>query len=63
MIGLEVGVVELKEHHPTWTELAQEIINPLKALLKESVLNALHIGSTALKRLFFMLQLNMMIQI
>ncbi len=48
MIGLKIGVVSLEDHDPRWIEEAEEAMAQLVNMLGETVIDARHIGSTAM---------------
>lgn len=48
-IGLKRGTVILEKHSIEWEQSAEKIIRKLKAILKEDIIDAQHIGSTSLK--------------
>lgn len=51
-IGLKRGTVLVEPHKVEWELSAQEIINTLKEILKENIMDAQHIGSTSIKGIF-----------
>lgn len=48
-IGLRSGVVSLEPHRMEWEIAAQETIDQLKNILKDDIIDAQHIGSTAIR--------------
>ncbi len=48
-IGLRKGAVLLEPHKDEWEESAQKVIDTLKNIMKDDVVDAQHIGSTAIK--------------
>ena len=48
-IGLTRGTVAVLPHDIEWEMAAQEIIDNLKSILKDDIVDAQHIGSTAIK--------------
>lgn len=50
-IGLKRGTVTLQPHKAEWDIAAQEIINKLKSILKDDMVDAQHIGSTSIKNI------------
>ncbi|MBE6894040.1 MAG: GrpB family protein [Ruminococcaceae bacterium] len=49
MLGLQRGTVKLEPHSPQWETAAQDIIIKLKDILENDIVDAQHIGSTAIK--------------
>ena len=47
-IGLKRGTVAVLPHKTEWDIAAQEIINKLKEILKDDIVDAQHIGSTSI---------------
>lgn len=50
-IGLKRGTVIVEPHKIEWEISAQKMINNLKAILKDDMIDAQHIGSTAIKNI------------
>lgn len=50
-IGLKRGTVAVESHRVEWDVAAQAIINKLKDILKENVVDLQHIGSTSIKNI------------
>ena len=50
-IGLKIGTVAVEQHKVKWELLAEETIQILKEVLKEDLIDAQHIGSTAIKKI------------
>lgn len=50
-IGLYRGTVKLEPHDEAWDICAKETISKLKELLKEDLIDAHHIGSTAIRNI------------
>ena len=50
-IGLKRGTVAVEPHRIEWETAAQEIINKLKNILKDDIIDAQHIGSTSIKNI------------
>lgn len=48
-IGLYKGTVTVEPHNVEWERSAQEVIDKLKNILKEVILDVQHIGSTSVK--------------
>lgn len=48
-IGLKRGKVTVQPHRMEWDVAAQEIINKLKNILKDDIVDVQHIGSTSIK--------------
>lgn len=48
-IGLKRGTVAVLPHRNEWDIAAQEIINKLKSILKDDIVDAQHIGSTSIR--------------
>ena len=49
LLGVKRSMVELLDHNTQWEEKADELINSLKELLINYVIDIQHIGSTAIK--------------
>lgn len=50
-IGLKRGTVAVLPHKTEWDIAAQEIINKLKEILKDDIVDAQHIGSTSIRNI------------
>lgn len=50
-IGLRRGTVIVEPHRDEWEIAAQEIIGRLENILKDDMIDAQHIGSTAIKNI------------
>lgn len=50
-IGLRRGTVAVEPHRIEWEMSAQEIIDNLKDILKDDIVDAQHIGSTSIKNI------------
>lgn len=50
-IGLKRGTVAVESHRMEWDVAAQEVINKLKEILKNDVVDLQHIGSTSIKNI------------
>lgn len=50
-IGLKRGTVLVEPHRIEWEIAAQEIISSLRKILKDDMIDAQHIGSTAIKNI------------
>lgn len=50
-IGLKRGTVAVEPHRIEWDIAAQEVINKLKDILKDDVVDLQHIGSTSIKNI------------
>jgi GrpB-like predicted nucleotidyltransferase (UPF0157 family) len=50
-IGLKRGTVIVESHKIEWEISAQKMINNLKTILKDDMIDAQHIGSTAIKNI------------
>lgn len=50
-VGLKRGTVAVEPHRLEWETAAQEIIVKLKRILKDDMIDAQHIGSTAIKNI------------
>lgn len=50
-IGLKRGTVRVEPHKIEWEISAQKMINNLKTILKDDMIDAQHIGSTAIKNI------------
>lgn len=50
-IGLKRGTVLVEPHRLEWEIAAQEIISSLRKILKDDIIDAQHIGSTAIKNI------------
>lgn len=48
-IGLRIGTVAVEQHNIEWKTSAQELIDNLKNILKDDIIDAQHIGSTSIK--------------
>lgn len=48
-IGLRIGTVDVEQHNIEWKTSAQELIDNLKNILKDDIIDAQHIGSTSIK--------------
>lgn len=48
-IGLRIGTVAVEQHNIQWKTSAQELIDNLKNILKDDIIDAQHIGSTSIK--------------
>ncbi len=48
-IGLRRGAVSLEPHRIEWEVSAQKVIDTIKDILKDDIIDAQHIGSTAIK--------------
>lgn len=48
-IGLKQGMVAVEPHRIEWEMAAQEIIDSIKNILKNDIVDAQHIGSTSIK--------------
>jgi len=51
MIGLKRGIVQLEIHDKNWGIIAQETIEILRSVFKETAVDIQHIGSTAIKNI------------
>lgn len=50
-IGLRIGTVAVEPHRIEWEIAAQDIIDKLKNVLKDDIVDAQHIGSTSARLL------------
>lgn len=48
-IGLRIGTVAVEPHSASWEIAAQEIIDKLKDVLNDDIIDVQHIGSTSIK--------------
>lgn len=48
-IGLKRGTVAVEPHRIEWDMAAQEVMNKLKDILQEDIVDLQHIGSTSIK--------------
>ncbi len=48
-IGLRRGTVSVEPHSAVWETAAQELIEKLREILKDDIIDAQHIGSTSVK--------------
>ncbi len=49
LIGLQRGTVAVEPHRVEWEIAAQEMLDKLRAILKDDIVDAQHIGSTSVK--------------
>ncbi len=50
-IGLKRGTVSVQPHEYEWEIAAEQIINKLKGILRDDVIDVQHIGSTSIKNI------------
>lgn len=50
-IGLKRGTVAVEPHRIEWDMAAQEVMNKLKDILQEDIVDLQHIGSTSIKNI------------